>query len=202
MTVREYDEHCERIMNSFLMKHFYEKYFNGNVERVTNKAQQVKGVDAIITDGEKKYLVDEKAAIRYVGLKTFALELSFFNRKGNLMTGWLLDDEKVNDHYLFVWINELNDKEIINEDSIKDVDIALVSKESILNYLSSIGWNKDNLMIKDYQIRNEENTYMGNIRKNGCKFAYSEHLYEKPINILLPKEKYMEIAELAVNVSV
>jgi hypothetical protein len=43
---------------------------------------------------------------------------------------------------------------------------------------------------------------MGNIRKNGCKFAYSEQLIEKPINILLPKEKYMEMADFSVNIIV
>jgi hypothetical protein len=202
MTVREYDEHCEKVMGQFLDKYFYEEYLDGNVTRITDKKLQVKGVDVVIDDGDVKFYVDEKAAIRYIGLKTFALELSFLNRQGNVNTGWLLDDTKINSHFLFVWINELYGETIENEQSIKNVDVALVSRDSILNYLSSIGWNKDNLSLKDQQIRSNKNTYMGNIRKNGCKFAYSEQLIEKPINILLPKEKYMEMADFSVNIIV
>lgn len=202
MTVREYDEHCEKVMGQFLDKYFYEEYLDGNVTRITDKKSQVKGVDVVIDDGDVKFYVDEKAAIRYIGLKTFALELSFLNRQGNVNTGWLLDDTKINSHFLFVWINELYGETIENEQSIKNVDVALVSRDSILNYLSSIGWNKDNLSLKDQQIRSNKNTYMGNIRKNGCKFAYSEQLIEKPINILLPKEKYMEMADFSVNIIV
>lgn len=202
MTTREYDEHCEKVMGEFLDKYFYNENIEGTITRVKDRKLQVKGVDVVIDDGDVKFYIDEKAAIRYVGLKTFALELSFINRQGDVNTGWLLDNKKINDYFLFVWINELNGTEIKDISSIKNVDVALVSKASIFRHLNSLGWSKNNLLEKDRRIRNNEDEYMGNILRDKCKFSYSEHLIEKPINILLPKETYMEIADLSINISI
>ena len=202
MTTREYDEHCEKVMGEFLDKYFYNENIEGTITRVKDRRLQVKGVDVVIDDGDVKFYIDEKAAIRYVGLKTFALELSFINRQGDVNTGWLLDNTKINDYFLFVWINELNGTEIKDISSIKNVDVALVSKASIFRHLNSLGWSKNNLLEKDRRIRNNEDEYMGNILKDKCKFSFSNHLVEKPINILLPKETYMEIADLSVNITI
>jgi hypothetical protein len=202
MTTREYDEHCEKVMGEFLDKYFYNENIEGIITRVKDRKLQVKGVDVVIDDGDVKFYIDEKAAIRYVGLKTFALELSFINRQGDVNTGWLLDNTKINDYFLFVWINELNGTEIKDISSIKNVDVALVSKASIFRHLNSLGWTKNNLLEKDRRIRNNDEEYMGNILRDKCKFSYSNHLVEKPINILLPKETYMEIADLSINISV
>ena len=202
MTTREYDEHCEKVMGEFLDKYFYNENIEGTITRVKDRKLQVKGVDVVIDDGDVKFYIDEKAAIRYVGLKTFALELSFINRQGDINTGWLLDNTKINDYFLFVWINELNGTEIKDISSIKNVDVALVSKASIFSHLISLGWSKNNLLEKDRRIRNNDNEYMGNILKDKCKFSFSNHLVEKPINILLPKETYMEIADLSINISI
>jgi hypothetical protein len=202
MTTREYDEHCEKVMGEFLDKYFYNENIEGTITRVKDRKLQVKGVDVVIDDGDVKFYIDEKAAIRYVGLKTFALELSFINRQGDINTGWLLDNKKINDYFLFVWINELNGTEIKDISSIKNVDVALVSKASIFRHLNSLGWTKNNLLEKDRRIRNNDNEYMGNILRDKCKFSFSNHLVEKPINILLPKETYMEIADLSINISV
>lgn len=202
MTTREYDEHCEKVMGEFLDKYFYNENIEGTITRVKDRKLQVKGVDVVIDDGDVKFYIDEKAAIRYVGLKTFALELSFINRQGDINTGWLLDNKKINDYFLFVWINELNGTEIKDISSIKNVDVALVSKASIFRHLNSLGWSKNNLLEKDHRIRNNDNEYMGNILKDKCKFSFSNHLVEKPINILLPKETYMEIADLSINISI
>lgn len=202
MTTREYDEHCEKVMGEFLDKYFYNENIEGTITRVKDRRLQVKGVDVVIDDGDVKFYIDEKAAIRYVGLKTFALELSFINRQGDINTGWLLDNKKINDYFLFVWINELNGTEIKDISSIKNVDVALVSKASIFSHLISLGWTKNNLLEKDHRIRNNDEEYMGNMLRDKCKFSFSNHLLEKPINILLPKETYMEIADLSINISV
>lgn len=202
MTTREYDEHCEKVMGEFLDKYFYNENIEGTITRVKDRKLQVKGVDVVIDDGDVKFYIDEKAAIRYVGLKTFALELSFINRQGDVNTGWLLDNTKINDYFLFVWINELNGTEIKDISSIKNVDVALVSKASIFRHLNSLGWTNNNLLEKDHRIRNNDNEYMGNILRDKCKFSFSNHLVEKPINILLPKETYMEIADLSINISI
>ena len=196
MSVREYDEHCEKVMAQFLDEHFYKKIGYTWRERVTDRERQVKGLDVILKRDDKVYNIDEKAAIRYTnGLNTFALELSFLNRKGNRVDGWLIDEKKINDYFVFVWINKIEGELIENVDSFKEVEVALVSKEKIMIYLESLGWDVDKLLIKDERIRDGIDDNMGDIRKNGCKFSYSERLFEKPINILLPKQAYIKIAD-------
>lgn len=198
---RKYDEHCEKIISSILDEYFYTEPGITLFERVTNKQLQINGVDTLFSFNGKNYMVDEKAAIRWVGLKTFSLELSFLGKDDQIRVGWLLDKNKINDYFLFVWINELNHETIQDISSIKNIDTALVSKEKILNHLSSLGWDIDKLHKKTFQIRNEENPYMGNIRENSCKFSFSKHLKEQPINILLPKETYIELAEIYKNIT-
>ena len=190
-------------MSQFLDEHFYKLLPElENFERITDKQYQVKGVDVVINYKDRQVYVDEKAAVKYLKLKTFALELSFLNRFGKLQTGWFLDDEKINDYYLFVWINELNGEEIVDITSIKEVDVALVKKEKLYGYLETLGWSVDKLRIKNKQIREQKNNNMGDIRKYGCKFSYSEQLKEKPINILLPKKTYIELADIYKNITV
>jgi hypothetical protein len=203
MTIREYDEHCEKIISEFLDLHFY-PYIPDmlSVERITDKGRQVKGVDAIITRGETTNYIDEKAAVKYLKLETFALELSFINKSGKLCTGWLLDNTKINDYFLFVWINKLRHDKIQDISSVQNVDVALVKKENIIQYLASLGWTFDKLQRKMQQIRNQRNVNMGSIKENGCKFSYSQQLIEKPINILLPKSKYIELSDVYKNINV
>lgn len=201
MTIREYDEHCEKVVSQFLDMHFYPKIKNFQTyNRITDKSLQVKGVDMIVTCDNRQYHIDEKAAVKYIKLKTFALELSFINKFGKLCTGWLLDKTKINDYFLFVWINELKHGKIEDITSIKDIDVALVRKEKIIAYLESLGWTFDRLNRKMEDIRTNSNTNMGNIKQYGCKFSYSQQLVEKPINILLPKEKYIELSDIYKNI--
>lgn len=203
MTIREYDEYCEKIVSQFLNEHFYKLLPElENFERITDKQYQVKGVDVVINYKDRQIYVDEKAAVKYLKLKTFALELSFLNRFGKLQTGWFLDKKKINDYYLFVWINELTGDKIEDISSIKEIDVALVKKEKLFIHLETLGWTLDKLKAKDKQIRVQRNVNMGNIKKYGCKFSYSEQLKEKPINILLPKTSYIELADVYKNIKI
>ena len=198
---RKYDEHCEKIISNILNEHFYKELNPISIKYIDNKIEQIKGVDVVIETTDKIYIIDEKAATRWVGLKTFALELSFLGKDDQVRNGWLLDKTKKNDYFVFVWINELNHETIQDISSIKNIDVALVSKEKIINHLSSLGWTPERLHGKDYQIRNCDKPNMGNINKNGCKFSFSKHLKEQPINILLPKETYIELAEIYKNIN-
>lgn len=197
----KYDEHCEKIISNILNEHFYKELNPLSIKYIDNKVEQIKGIDVVIETTDKIYIIDEKAATRWVGLKTFALELSFLGINDQIRTGWLLDEKKKNDYFVFVWINELRHETIQNVSSIKNIDVTLVSKEKILNHLSSLGWTPERLLVKDFQIRNYDNPNMGNIKKNGCKFSFSKHLKEQPINILLPKETYIELADIHKNIT-
>lgn len=198
---RKYDEHCEKIISNILNEHFYKELNPLSIKYIDNKVEQIKGVDVVIETTDKSYIIDEKAAIRWVGLKTFALELSFLGRNDQIRTGWLLDKNKINDYFVFVWINELNHETIQDISSIKNIDVALVPKEKILNHLTTLGWTPERLIEKDFQIRNCYKPNMFDIRENGYKFSFSKHKKEQPINILLPKETYLELADIHKNIT-
>lgn len=203
MTIREYDEHCEKVISQFLDLHFYPQLSDiQHIERIQDRNIQIKGADIIFIHNDETYYIDEKAAVKYLNLTTFALELSFMNRFGNLCTGWLLDETKINNYFVFVWINKLRHKTIQDITSVQDVDVALVKKEKIIEYLSSLGWTFEKLQNKIQEIRSQSNVDMGNIENYGWVFKYSQQLKEMPINILLPKQKYIELADVYKNISV
>ena len=153
---------------------------------VYDKETQVKGVDSIFSYNGKEYYCDEKAAVNYVakGLHTFSLELTFTDRANKTVTGWLLKEDNTTDSYIFMWFDEY------------DYEIALVEKSKIIEYLNSLGWDKDKLLKKADLIRKGDGGYLGNIMKNGCRFSFSNYdwMPEKPINVLVPREKLVNMA--------
>lgn len=188
------DLNGEKAVHDFLLQHFYDQV--SNFCECHDKKTQLKGIDTTFTLNDIDYRCDEKAALDFTNgqkgrkLNTFCLELSFLNRKDELMEGWFLNDKMDNNSYLFVWIDK-SDFDIIHDASeIREAEIALVLKSDIYEYLESIGWDKEKLRMKDDKIRNEGDTNFGNVYQNGCKFAYSEYLSEKPINILLTRYTY------------
>ena len=119
--LRKEDEKCSEIVSNFLDKNFYNKC--KTFERINDKVNQVKGIDVIFELNDKKYVCDEKAAIRYVNryLNTFAMELSFINRNNTLNNGWLLDDNKINDSFLLIYIDKAKNDILQNEDDIEEI---------------------------------------------------------------------------------
>lgn len=151
-TLRKSDENGERIVANFLDEKFYEKHTT-NFERVNRKEEQIKGIDTIFKYNGETFLCDEKAAIQYRNkdLQTFSLELSFLNRRNDINNGWLLDTNKINDSFLFCWLNKTKEPFNSKED-IEELEIALVSRNRILDYLEELGWTISNLKIKDNKI--------------------------------------------------
>lgn len=194
--LRNDDERCSDIVSQFLDKHFY--CGCKSFERVYDKSRQVKGSDVIFTMGSRSYNCDEKAAIRYVnkGLKTFSLELSFINTRGELTQGWLIDPTKVNDSFLFIWIDKAKHDMLTSVDDIQVMEVSLVRKVKIMEYLESIGWTQDRLARKDSKIRNNPDESLGDVYRNGCKFVFSEKLHEKPINVLLSRYTLAKISDI------
>lgn len=187
-TLRTEDVRLSDKVYEFLDKNFYSTEVT-NFERVTDKLRQVSGIDVIFDIGDKHYIADEKAAVRYRNLKTYTLELSFINRNNEVQNGWLINEGQVNNSYVFVWLDK---DEYIGKESIT---VAVIEKQRILDYLSKKGWTKENLIKKMNYIREGRETYMGDIYQDGCKFIFSKHLVEQPINIQLPRNIYMALAD-------
>ena len=184
--LRDGDIKLSNNIYNFLDKTFYLTEVT-NFERVNDKKRQVSGIDVIFEIDGKKYIADEKAAVRWRNISTYSLELSFINKKGEIQDGWFLRDDLQNDSYVFVWIDEKEGKEY--------VFLAVVKKEKIIDHLKSLGWTKESLKLKESLIRNGTPTYMGKKEKDGYKFSFSKQLVEKPINIILPRSVYENLAD-------
>lgn len=194
--LRKEDEKCSEIVSNFLDKKFYNKC--DSFERFNDKDNQIKGIDIIFSINDIKYVCDEKAAIRYINrhLNTFAMELSFINRKNILNDGWLLDDKKINDSFLLIYIDKAKNDIIQNEDDIEEIELILVKRNKIISFLEELGWTKDKLIEKTKRIRDNECENYGSFELNRCKFAYSKHLFEKPVNLLLLRDDLRKLSDL------
>ena len=136
--LRDGDERGEKIVSEFLDKHFYIEC--EDFHRVVDKVQQIKGVDTTFVKNGFQYVCDEKAALKYVNknLQTFSMELSFFNAADNISIGWLLDSNKINNSFLFCWIDSAINDVLSSSDDIVIMEVALVRRNKIIDYLNSI----------------------------------------------------------------
>lgn len=199
-STRKEDNRLVEVVNTYLDKVAYPQTNHLRVtSRVTDVDQQQSGSDLIVNINGLKLTCDEKAAVKYIGkpLTTFALELGFMDNRYHQQhqLGWLIDPKHTNDLFSFIWLPQATRPDIQTPSDIIQCDIALVRKLDIMNYLESLGWNPKNLAKKEWCIRNGiGKTELGNFREHGLKFAISRFLHEQPVNVLLMKETYMEMA--------
>lgn len=195
-STRNDDNKRVNIVNNFLDKYVYPNTkVLKNFERVDDLKSQLSGTDVRFTYNGQVMNCDEKAAVKYVNkdLRTFSLELSFINRRGEWNEGWLTDNVHTNEMFMFIWIPKAKQDVLNSVDDIEVMDCAFVLKSDIMEALAKKGWTKEKLVEKDRAIRSGD-TNFGNIRRDGFKFSYSDFLYEQPINILMTKEEYMKLA--------
>lgn len=191
-------------MGEFLENKFYsnKKYFS-EYNLINEKALQVKGVDCkgVLLNTCEHIFIDEKCALSYNNindLKTYALEMSFINKKNKVIDGWFLDEKNITSHYLFCWLDKANKKnKDLNLCDIYNVEIMLVSKESILNYLKNeLNLTPEILSVLGNGIRNVNKRKL--VFDSNVRFVYSSHLREKPINLILNKEVLRKLSSLNV----
>ena len=106
-------------------------------------------------------------------------------------------------YYLLAFDDKKQKMMTYRVDRMKDVSFTgearegdLVDRDKILRYLEGLGWDIDRLLIKGEKMRENENEYGGNLKKNGCKFVCSRHLVEQPVNILLSRDKLKDLSDL------
>ena len=214
-STREKDTVVEREVAKFLDKNLYSNTdMFSEFARTDGYEEQIHGSDVILSTSDNKLyrkIVDEKVAISRanVDLPTFSLELSFINKIGKKQVGWFLDTSKTTEYYLFGWIikadipfNSETGKWEYHElkcDDIREFQWALVSRQKIMKFLEGKGWTLDKLSRQDDRIR--ERGYVKNPKTfiDDVSFFYTNknpRMKEKPVNLLLKKETYMELADL------
>lgn len=196
---RANDTKTEREVAAFLDEHLYSRDLFQDATRTDDRDSQVSGSDIVITVpslGISGGVVDEKAASSFWdrpgSIPTFALELSFINRAGGLNEGWFTDDSKRTEYYLFAWLNAK--QRYFTKDEITWLEYALVRRKDIEDWLAGQGLDRQGLRKRCAEIREVDFC-----RKEFGKdywFCYSKQLAEKPINIVIKKKVYLDLALL------
>jgi len=201
----------EREIAAFLDEYLYSnKDLFIEFARTNGFDEQISGSDLLLStkDGKlNRSIIDEKVASRFANknLETFSLELSFISKNGQKRCGWLLDNTKRTEYYLFGWILEADipyfedkkrfDTNAITKNNIKKLEWALVKRSDIVKLLEKKGWTLEKLAKQDEKIREQ-----GGVKTkdfiDGISFRYSDAYIEKPINVLLKKETYINISTL------
>jgi hypothetical protein len=194
MTHRQRDSNVEKEIAKFMDEKFYASEVQDFV-RFEDRENQLKGKDVSFTLNElKNIIVDEKAQTHYINrnLPTFAFEISFLRTSGDWTLGWLFDDTKENDYFILIWPFASKEWNLVKEDITK-LDCLLVNKQKIIDLLEKEGFSKDKIMIEEERIRRENTP--GKIGSGNIYFYYTDRLAEKPINMVIRKEKLIEIAD-------
>lgn len=182
----------EKVVGKYLDTYFYPSWTT-TITRNYEKETQVRGVDVTVTaTNEVEYVIDEKAATTYANknLQTFALEVDRFISNGNLMNGWLLSNNKLNDYWLFVWLDETTGK-LEDIDDIKSVTVSLIKVKDVYDYFHEHQVTGKMIKEKATEIREEAEIYgyARNNYLNGFKMVVNTKNYERGCNILIPRSE-------------
>ncbi len=170
-----------------LLDKYYSTYLkHSTFERVTEKKQQLQGIDVIFTDKHTgvSYFVDEKAQLDYVNetLPTFAFEL-IYEKRGGQKQGWLFDTAKKTQFYALV-TNIFSDE----KDVFTSCNITFVNREKLLAHLSTLGLTKKflgELTLVHKNLHGKLELKELNPKKEGYLFFSTQNKAEKPINLIL-----------------
>lgn len=194
-------------------------------ERVSDMNLQMKGIDVIVTSPSgKKINIDEKAQLTKLGCPTpsFSFELSYL--KNNLRkTGWFYDKNNLTDFYLLFYPKEMhngivNQSQLSSKDDFKEVDIVLVSKVSIQNFLLSKGYSLEYLLNESVKLMNAVNQNLDDnaiqslgyekratgyrkVLEHGISVFYTTFLAEKPLNIIISRKFLDTLAHKVIQLS-
>ncbi len=159
-------------------------------KRVKDLDLQFKGVDLIYDYNGRNIYIDEKAQLDYLNsdLPTFTFELSYL-KAGKLKTGWFLDSKKISHYYFLVTSLHVHDINDLSK-GVSKCKITSVNRHELNKFLHQIGLSFDKLTSYDDSIRKKgkpnKKTEINELYANsqGC-LVYSNHLDEKPINLML-----------------
>ena len=202
ITDRLHDMTEEKKVGKFLDEYFYGRGCSNTNRNDDDLELQYKGYDIAVTGRSgSEYVIDEKAAFKWRNLSTFAFEISSYNKMERLYEGWYLNSDNINDFYTLVWVNDNTGKaHKVNYDidfsEVTSIDVTLVSKESIHEYLASEGisdrmlWDKQTEIRKALDEKKDVNYKIGRFY-----MAYQADKWERAINLKLPKKDLMKIGE-------
>lgn len=205
---RSIDSANEKLVAQFLDDYFYLPSLFEKVERVSDKQEQLKGKDIIVSSKRLSLvdaIIDEKDTAHYVNkdIPTFAFELSFM--VGNMeVEGWLTDESKETEYYLLLYPFATLEEPVTKPPQFKEVTkvrYILVRRQDVINLLKEAGFDRNALQRKAKEVRTTVGGYDDNQRnkaedkaKYGFYFMYTYFLNERPVNVVIPRAMLERIA--------
>lgn len=206
---RVQDETYTRIVEAFLDTVYYNttspydpsKKLSDHLHRNEYDVDAQKGGADIFFENtpQGNMIVDEKFAINYreKDLSTFSFELESKARGGDGWVerpGWFINPDNQTTHYMLLWFR--SDHDITQ---IEDYEACLVSKQAIKDKLAQDGIDVDKIlpMFKEYA-ESVRGTTGDRItwEYQGYRITQSTQFEEAPINIIIPRDKLRELAEV------
>lgn len=209
MSTRKADMRGEKALSLFLDKYFYSeierKRIISSSTRIYEVSNQKRGVDIELVVESEIVKVDEKAQLYYIEkpVESFVLEVNFVKPEtGHLTDGWFISNSNITDSYLFIWITKADTKLIhrITSEDFSEVDVYLVNKSKIKEYLKKHGFEDNNVREFAQLIRSDE-SIARNIGGDGFHFSYTRDIEEIPINIVMEKRILKTLSSLRYHIS-
>ena len=199
-TFRSNDMRRERILAEYLDIKLYGQEIFENVRRTNEIEDQLKGSDIVLSIPIKEVfnaIIDEKAQLYYLdgGLPTFAFELNFVNKNGERVEGWLTDESKSTTFYQLLFLTAEKDFESVKKK--EKVEYILIKKEEILKF---IALDLAILRRKGIEVSKSEDFRQFREQSIPYYFTHSTQLAESPVNIIIRKNKLIELSFLHGNV--
>lgn len=204
---RRHDELVEKNMQKILNT----IYKNNGIKyaRVDDPKLQKRGIDLYLYDSGRKIPTDEKSASTFftTRLKTFVFELSAKSNYNN--SGWFDPKNKniLTEDYILAYPYAPNRDKMDMLETVDEIEVLFLKKSVVWNYLSNNGIKgletAQKLIEKKgipqnkygYPINEGETPYKISCKINdNIRLVYSVHLREKPLNILISRDKLRELA--------
>lgn len=215
--IRKQDIKDEKEFLFYLQQHFYPKYTT-NFKVMRNTELQMLGIDTMFIFNGERILCDEKAAISYTNkfLNTFAFEIDFNDITGRRCNGWFINKQIITTHYLLCYINRCDKVETgFFAKNIRDVDVILVSREKLHDYLeNTCGLSMEDMVkgakelflerkkLKGYKVGEPsiKERRIGNLKTDGYQIMLINPKYKESSSVIkIPKKEIIKISELYVN---
>lgn len=211
------DLNGEKIAGQFLDLVFYDPVFQ-DYRRTENMYEQKKGVDIVAYTKSGRFMnIDEKVQLTQLGKPTpsFAFEVLSYNAKMDIVDGWLIKDNDT-EYYLLGYFNKMNGnvRELEHMEQIKEFEFVLVSKQKIIDFLVSKGYDKDFLINESLKIKKiidsgeklpdeyeERETGFRKVLEYGINIFYTTYLAEKPLNVVIYRKHLDKLAQMIVRIT-
>ena len=197
---RAKDNKNEAVGTEYLRSKLLHKF--STYKQCKDRSLQLKGIDMTWTgkDGYE-YLCDLKVAVWVTKrLETGCLECAGRYLRGDEWTpytGWFLSDDEKSNTLAYLWIDETVDgKDPQKPEDITKAEVCIVKIADIWDYLAKQGWTRESLKARISEIVGHEEDYfktkwIGDVGFNSPAWLYDK---ERPINILLNRQIYCELA--------